>query len=437
MPGSFIAWYSVSMIAAVSVFSSIDRFAITLMVTPIKADLGLSDTEISLIVGLAYSVLYIFAGLPLARLADRWSRKRILSLALAIWSIGTAACAFTNTFWHMFMARAIVGGGTSVKGPASISWISDLVPARSLPRAYAILNAGVYGGSALALMLMGVLLGWLESTPDVSLGPLGTIRYWQLAFLIIGLPGVAFAIVLMTVPEPSFRAVERKQSVPIRQIGQFIGGHWRVFLPLLLLSATNAIEIAGLSAWRPAFLERTYGWTPEQVGPLLGTSLLISSLLGLFLGAIVAERMAARHDDGYLRSVLVTQVLSLPFLLLSPLAPDPWLSLALITVGATLSTAGSPAQLAAMQVVTPSSIRSQMAGLYLLVNSVIAGAFGPFMIAFFTDTVFGAEDMLRYSLVATVLLMTPLGIYFNWRALKPYGALVRAGVAEFQSAKPA
>lgn len=423
-PGLLITWYSICMISLLSVFSSIDRTAITMMVTPIKQDLRLSDTEMSLVIGLAYSSLYVISGLPLARLADNWSRKRMLTLALSVWSLATAMCAFANSFLHLFAFRAIVGMGTSVKGPASVSWIASLAPPGRLPRAYAIMNLAVYGGLAIALVVTGAILGLLADLPDLRIPGVGVLRDWQATFLIIGLPGLLFAVLLVaTVPETSRPNPEGPRKIPLRDITHHLRARAKVYVPLTLMAAMYAVDDGGLTVWRPVFFERTYGWPPEMVGPLLGTSLLISTIAGLFLGTVLVEFLARRYEDANLRAALITQSLGLPFLMLSPLAPTGTLALLMMCAGMTCTIAGGPGVLAALQLITPDGMRGQVAGLYMLMLSLVAGAFGPFVIAFVTDTIFQSEQMLRYSMAVTAAVATPAGLLFNWLSVRAYGEL--------------
>lgn len=435
--GVWVTWYSICIISLLSVFSSIDRSAITMMVTPIKQDLRLSDTQISLVIGLAYSSLYVLSGLPMARLADNWSRKRMLTLALSGWSVATALCAFAQNFLHLFAFRAIVGMGTSVKGPASVSWIASLAPPGRLPRAYAIMNLAVYGGLALALVVTGALLGVLADLPDLRLPGLGVLRDWQTAFLLIGLPGLLFAVVLhITVPEASRSTSPEAKRIPIRDIARHLRARIRVYAPLSLMAAMYAIDDGGLTVWRPVFFERTFGWEPEVVGPLLGTSLLISTIAGLFIGTVLVEWLAKRYDDANLRAALITQSVGLPFLVFSALAPTGTLALVLMCLGMTCTIAGGPGVLAALQLITPDGMRSQVAGLYMLMLSLVAGALGPFVIAFLTDTIFQSEQMLRYSMATTAAIVTPAGLLFNWLSLRSYRELQSTRPASVQTGAP-
>src|SRR5690606_24285597 len=153
--------------------------------------------------GFAFTFFYVMVGPPMSRVTDRGIRKRIIAGGLAIWSLATALCGLAQNFWGLFFGRALVGGGESVNGPASFSMIADVIPRESLPRAFAILNAGVMGGMALSLVLGGVLIGLVANVAPIPVPGIGVIRNWQLVFMIVGIPGLLVSLlILITVPEP-------------------------------------------------------------------------------------------------------------------------------------------------------------------------------------------------------------------------------------------
>jgi MFS family permease len=217
-PRPAVAWYAVCLIAFISTLSNIDRSVITLLVQPIKRDLLLSDTEISLLIGFAFSFFYMIFGLPMSRLTDVKPRKVILATGLTIWSIATVLCGLAQNFWQLFAARGLVGAGESVKGPNSMSLISDLVPREKFPRAFSIYQLGITGGMAASMIIGGVLIAAFDGMTIIVPG-LGIIRDWQMVFFICGAPGVLVAIILMTtVPEPVRKGRKVKGSVPIRDV---------------------------------------------------------------------------------------------------------------------------------------------------------------------------------------------------------------------------
>jgi len=427
------AWFTLSMIGAVTVFGQMDRAIFYLLVSSIKRDLAFTDTQMSLLMGVAYSGAYFLFGLPIARLTDVATRKYILPCALAAWSLGTTFCALAGNFWQLFLARSIVGGGESVKGPCSVSLISDLFPRDKLPRAYAAYNFSIRFGEALALILGGLLIGYFASLGTVHVPVLGDLRDWHLVFLIFGLPGVFLAVIFVaTVKEPARHGRKVRGSVPLRDVFDFLfrSKARAVLIPILLAAAVNNIEMVGVGSWRPVFYERTYGWTPAQFAPIMGIANMIITPIALVAGAFLSERLARLgHADANMRIVLWANIGSIPLGIVSPLMPTFELSLAVSLMGTFLVIASAPSLLAAMQVVTPNELRGQVNALYLFTLSVLGQGLGPTGVALLTDYIFQAEADLRYAMVTVAAVAGPIALALTWIAVKPYGRAYRETAA--------
>jgi MFS family permease len=421
------AWYTVVIIALVSMMSNIDRGIINLLVQPIKRDMALSDTSVSLLVGFAFSFFYMLFGLPMARVSDSRNRKIILTSALALWSFATALCGLAQTFWQLFAARGLVGAGESVKGPCSMSMISDLVPRNRLPRAFAIYQLGITAGQSGSLIIGGLLIALLSGMPAIHLGAGFVIKDWHLVFLLCGIPGLLLALLMVvTIREPARRGRQVKGQVPVRDVARFVGSNWRIYLPLLLSIAIASIESFGMVVWRPAFFERTYGWGPSVAGPLLGTMMLVATPLGLFLGTALAEHfIRRRRDDAMLRVCLYSHALAIPFAVAMPLMPNPWLSFAMGILAATASGMSAPGQNSAIQIITPNEMRGQVSAIYLFGISVVGGGLGPTAIALITDFVFQDEAKLGYAMALFAAVVGPIGVLLTWLAMKPYAAAIK------------
>jgi len=429
-PAPRTAWFVLVMIGIVTMFGQMDRAIIYLLVGSIKKDLALSDTQMSLLMGLAYSSAYFLIGLPMARLADVGTRKFILPGALAFWSFGTTCCAFAGSFTSFFVARMIIGGGESVKGPSSVSLISDCFERAKLPRAFAFYNLSIRGGEAIAQIFGGLLIGYFATVSLVSLPLLGEFRGWHMVFLIFGAPGILFALIFMlTVREPARHGRRRKGSVPVREVAHFLfkSPARRVLIPILLAAAIHNIEVVGIGSWRPTFYERTYGWGPADFGPIIGITGLITTPVGLLLGAYLSERLARNgYHDANMRLVLWTQIGALPLAIVSPLMPNFELALACSVLSTLLITMSAPSQLAAMQVVTPNELRAQVNAIYLFTLSVLGSGLGPTVIALMTDYLFQSEGSLRYAMVTAAAIAEPISLWLIWTAVKPYGEAAKA-----------
>ena len=429
--GSAREWYTVCVLALVAALAQIDRGVISLVVQPMKRDLGLSDTQVSLLIGFAFTFFYAVAGPPISRISDRGVRKKVIAASVAVWSVGTTLCGLAQSFWAFFAARAVVGGAESGSSPASLSMIADLVPRDRIPLAFAIYNSGVMGGMALSLVLGGMLLGVLAGFPSLELPTIGVIHNWHLVFIILGIPGLLVALlVLITVPEPKRIGGRRPGGFSLQEVGSFIWANRRMHLPLLLGVLIMSMQSFGINAWGPAFYERTYGWGPEVVGPLLGMATFTSSLAGLFIGARYAQWLGRRRDDANLRVLFIAQIGSIPLVAIAPLMPNPWLALAFTAAGGVIAGMGGPAYNAALQLSTPNEMRAQINALYLFTLAALGGGLGPLFIALLTDFVAQSEAALRYVLVAFRLLLGPLDAILIWMAISPYGKAFRERLAE-------
>jgi MFS family permease len=420
------AWYAVVMMAVVVMFAQIDRSVMALMVQPMKRDLGLSDTQVSLLIGIAFTFFYVIVGPLMARVADRGFRKAVVASSLAVWSAATVACGLAQNFWQFFLGRAVIGGAESSSSPAALSMIADIIPRDRLPRAYAIYNSGFMAGGAIALTLGGLLLGMLHDFVPIQIPGVGTIRNWQLVFVILGLPGLLVALIIaLTVPEPQRRQGHKPKGYPLREVIAFLVESRAMHLPMLAGVLINSVQAFGTAAWLPAFYERTYGWGPATAGPLLGTVNIAASLVGLFFGAWMAERIGKRSDDANLRMLFLANFLSIPFYVIQPLMPSPWLALAFGAANLAVSSIGAAGYNSALQLSTPNAMRGQINALYLFAIAAIGGAFGPLLIALLTDNVGRSEADLRYVLVGFRLLLAPLDCFLIWLAIRPYALAYR------------
>ena len=425
-PMTWRTWYAVVMLGLILMLSHIDRGVIALLVQPIKADLKLTDTEMSVIIGIAFSSAYVLAGLPLSRLADRTSRKLILVGGLAFWSLATATAALANSFAALFAARAAIGAGESVQAPASLSMISNMVPRKRLPRAFSIYSTGGFAGMAASMIIGGVLIGHLAKTPDITLPVIGTLRDWQMVFLICGIPGLLIALLfLLTVPEPK-RPPETvaapKHQVPGRDVIDFLWAERRLYFPMFAGAALWSIEALGMTAWRVAFFERTYGWGPEQAGPLLGIISLVTIPVGLAAGAVLSEKLDKKgYSDAMLRAYCWAHAIMLPLSIAALLVGSPWVAAILWAMSNFFTGMGHPGMNSAIQIATPNHLRGQISWLYLFFVSIIGSGLGPMLVALTTDYVLQNEAQLRWAMVIVAGTLGPLGLFLSFRALKPYG----------------
>jgi MFS family permease len=419
------AWWALFVFSVTLAISYLDRGLLNLLVEPIKRDLALSDTQISLVMGFAFIAFYLVLGLPLARWVDAGSRRLILGICVVVWSLSTALCGTAQSFWSLALFRVGVGAGEAGVSPSISSMLSDLFPPEKLPRAMSLMAFAFICGNGMALLLGGVIIGSLAASGPVSVPVLGELRPWQLTFIIVGLPGLLAAALYRTVPEPVRRGRPEGSSAAAPSLGEvlrYLRDHRAVFAPMFIGLALGSIAASGAAGWTPAYFSRTHGWSPAQYGAVVGSAGLIASPIGLLVGFRFTEWFARRgRDDASLRLVVWAHWLALPFAIAMPLMPTPELAVVMTALSGAISVAAIGSQNAALLIVTPNRMRGQMTALFLIMYNVIGFGMGPTVVALLTDQVFGGESLLRWSLVATVGVLGTLGTLALTLGLRAYG----------------
>jgi MFS family permease len=427
------AWYAVFVFALVLCVNFLDRGILPLLVQPIKRDLGLTDTQISLLMGFAFVVFYVILGLPIARLVDRSSRRLIIGVGVALWSGATALCGLAHSFVQLFLARVGVGVGEACVGPATYSMLADLFSREQLPRAVSVLNFGFIAGIGLSAILGGTVIGALEQLPPVTVPIIGLLRPWQLAFLVVGIPGLLVALLMGTVVEPIRRDLAVASStagvvghtIPIRDVVRYLWDNRKVYGPMYLALALQAIPSQGAISWGPTFFIRVHHWTPREVGLAFGAVTLLVAPPALMIGGLLAERLAKRGiNDANLRVQLLAICLWIPGAVLMPMMPTPPLALAAFGVSLFFAMMAPGPQNAALQSVTPNRMRGQTTALFLFVFNIVGFGCGPTVIALITDYVFHDDTRVGSALALATVILGPLSAWALARGLKPYGRLI-------------
>ncbi|HZZ35295.1 MAG TPA: MFS transporter, partial [Caulobacteraceae bacterium] len=200
-PRPVYAWYVIGVLLFAYTLSFVDRTVLSLLIGPLRASLHISDTQVSLLLGLAFAVFYTLMGLPLGWVADHWSRRTLIGIGVALWSLMTAGCGLARSYNALFLMRVGVGVGEATLSPAAYSLISDHFPKARLGRAVAVYSIGVPLGSGIALALGALVIKAVVAAPPLSLPIIGVIEPWRLTFLWIGLPGLLAALLMATVRE--------------------------------------------------------------------------------------------------------------------------------------------------------------------------------------------------------------------------------------------
>jgi MFS family permease len=419
------SWYVVAVLLLAYVVSFVDRQSLTLMVQPLKHDLGLSDTQVSLLHGMAFALFYTFLGLPIGRLVDSFNRRNIVIAGITLWSLMTASCGLARSFGAMFLFRMGVGFGEATLTPAAYSIIADYFPKRSRGRALAVYSLGIPIGIAIAMMVGGATIGYLSRVGGVNVPLLGHLQGWRLAFLFIGLPGLLVPVLMCTVREPVRR--ERlavtgvTKAVPVRKVVAFVAERWQALLSMFLGFSLVVLANYAVLAWAPTLFIRIHGWSIAQIGFWFGLITGVFGTMGGYAGGWLADSLAARgHRDAPIRAVIYGSLGALPFAAVAPLVSSATVSLllfALATFFLFFQTGVAPG---AVQGIAPNQMRGQLSALQLFVQNFVGLGFGATSVALLTDYVFRDEKMLGYSMSVVILIVLPLSALSLWFGLARY-----------------
>ncbi len=420
-PSSLSAWVTVTILMVAYVLSFIDRQILNLLVGPIRRDLDITDTQMSLLMGLSFALFYTVCGIPLGRLADTKSRRGLIAVGVLFWSAATAACGMATQYWQFLLCRVGVGVGEAALSPAAYSLIADSFPPERRATAISVYSMGVYLGSGIAFLLGGLVIKFASAQGDVVLPLLGEVRPWQLIFLILGAAGVLFTLLMLAVREPARRGVGAGVAVPLAEVGRYIRSNRRTVLCHNFGFAGLAFAGYGSAAWIPTFYIRTYGWDAGQVGIVYGSIVAVFGCLGIVFGGRLADWLAKHgRSDANMRVGLYAAVGALPFVIAFPLMGNAfWASVLMAPTVFCLSMPFGVAP-AAIQEIMPNSMRGQASALYLFVITLIGLGLGPTAVALVTDFVFMDDNALRYSLLIVTTLAVVSSVILLWRGLHPY-----------------
>jgi MFS family permease len=421
--GSFQSWYSVGVLTIAYTLSYIDRQALFLMVGPIRRDLGISDTEFSLMGGLAFAVFYTLMGIPIAWFADRTHRARLIAVAIAFWSLATAMCGMARSFGQLFLARVGVGVGEAALSPAAFSMISDLFPKQRLGRAIGIYSSGVFVGVGLSFIVGGVLIDFLELRGGLHAPLLGHLTSWQAAFLIISAPGLLIAALMLTVGEPLRTPGPFHADRPLRfaHTITYFRENLATFLLHFLGFAMLAIVFYSVISWAPEYFIRIHGISRTQIGTILGISAAVFGGAGIICGGLLSDYLSSRgYTDAPILSAATSAAVLLPLSIAAPLVSDPHVSMMLFCPLLFFASLPFGPAAVALQTATPPRMRAQISSFYLFFANLIGIGMGGTATAMVTDFVYASDLSLHYSLATVGAVGSTLALILLLLCLGPF-----------------
>jgi MFS family permease len=412
-------WYVVAVLMMVYVFSFIDRQILNLLVGPIRADLQISDTQMSLLLGFSFAVFYTFCGIPLGRLADSRSRRGLIAFGLVFWSIATAACGMVGKYWQLFLARVGVGVGEAALSPAAYSLITDYFPKERRATAMSVYSMGIFLGSGIAFLLGGLVIQFAVAHGPVTLPLIGEIRPWQVVFLILGVSGVLFSLVLLTVREPAREA--HHAQAPLRAVLAYINSNRRTVLLHNFGFAFLSLSSYSAGAWLPSFFVRVHGWEAGQFGLVYGSIVTVFACAGIIFGGWLADRWLRQgKTDATLRVGFVCAVLCVPLASLFVFTDNATLAALLLIPGVFLLGMPWGVAPAGLQELMPSNMRGQATAVYLFIVNLIGLGIGPTAVAVVTDYAFGDDTQVGWSLLIVCASAQLIAAILLGSGLRPF-----------------
>ncbi|WP_447763501.1 spinster family MFS transporter [Sphingopyxis panaciterrae] len=372
------------------VLSYTDRQVISLLVEPIKADLGISDTQFGLLQGLAFSLFYALVGIPISGLADRKSRPMIIACGIAVWSAATCLCGFAKSFGTMLIARMGVGAGEATLSPATYSLIADLFPPEERGRPLGVFSLGSFLGAGFAFLVGGAAIAALSAAGPFSFFGID-LRPWQLVLIAAGAPGfILAAVIALTVRDPHRSAARAAETLPgWGEVLAFVMRHKAIFAPHIAGYAFYSICLFGLLSWSPAYLMRVHHLSPQDAGFALGIIAIIANGGGvLFSGALLDRRTRAGHEDGPLRVGVFGALGTLLPLACLPFLEGLYPCLAALAAAMFFASWPMPPSAALIQRVATSEMRSRVSAVFLFVLSLIGMGGGAVLIGLLNDRLF-------------------------------------------------
>lgn len=407
--------YVLFMLLLVYLVSLIDRQILAVLIEPIRKELRFSDTQMGLLSGLAFGLLYATMAVPLSRLGDRWSRKGMIAICLAVWSVATSACGLAQNFVQLFMARVLVGTGEAGAGPSSHSLISDYFPPEQRATALGIYSMGIFTGAGLGLFIGSIFLAHFG---------------WRGAFIAAGLPGLVLtAIFALTVREPEHGTADMPARPPvppfaasfltILRSGTIIAGAFGLGFAVFALQS--------LLNWLPALMVRQYGFTAAEAGRTLGPLVAVAGTLGVLSGGLLCDRVSRANRANSPRLMALTTLLLVPIGVSGLLSNNAHVMLGAITILIFLNAFVSGPSFALFQNAAPPRLRAFAAAVAGLVAVILGNAIGPFAGGALSDVfaALGADNPLKWSLVSCIAIASLGSVAYLIAAL----CLQRTGAA--------
>ncbi|EPL3138013.1 TPA: MFS transporter [Pseudomonas aeruginosa] len=420
-------WYVVGVLAMLYAISMIDRFVLSVVAQPVTQSLGLTNTQMGLLLGAGFAILYSLSGVPIAHLIDKGNRKRIVAVGVLFWSLMTAASAFTSDFTGLMICRAGVAIGEAVLTPAAISLIGDMFSRkdRALPTSCYMATSNIM---ATGSFLIGALVYDIASSQNL----LPTMEPWRMTLLLISLPGIVLAaVVALTVREPA-RVNDTDgapQSDSATAVVRFLKDNAKTFLPFFIGTGLISSLTLGIMSWAPTLLVRIHGFQASEASYIFGAFGMPASLLGTFILPWLATRLQERgRHDAIMLVLMLCVVLPVPAIVYGMISPHYWAMVLAMVMTMMFLPSVTVMTCLGLQLISPSRMRARNVALNLLVINLFGYTVGPFMSGLLADKVFSGPTAIASALSVMATVICPLTLLCYFLARKSFRSLVQKNV---------
>ena len=391
------------LLTVVYAFNFIDRQILVILQEPIKQDMGLSDTQLGLLSGFSFALVYVLAGIPIAYLADRGNRRNIIAIALTVWSGMTAISGLAQNYTHLLLARIGVGLGEAGGSPPSHSMISDYYAPEHRGKAMSFYSTGIYIG-----ILFGFALGGLLAD---ELG-------WRMAFFVVGIPGVLFAGVLILLLKEPVRGswdagADKNAKASFKETLTFLMTR-KSFWYAALGTAMMSYKSYGNGNFMPSFLYRLHDMSLSEIGFTLALVSGVAGAVGTFMGGVVADKLGAKDKRWYLWTPMWGAIIALPlgiYVLLTLNTQSLIIALVLSTVTSTLYLGPC---IAISHALVPPHMRAMTSAVLFFILNMIGLGLGPLLTGLLSDWFTAQHGVvgLRYAMLSSYILGSSAIILF-------------------------
>lgn len=400
-PSAVAGWTLVVLLTIAYIFSFVDRYILGLLIEPIKAEFGLSDSQIGYLLS-AFTIVYGFVGIFMGWLIDRGRRNWIVAIGMALWSAATVATGMAKNFVQLFTARMGVGVGEATLSPATFSMIGDSFPPEKRGKPIAFYSSALPIGAGLASLLSGAVIAWTAASGSQTLPLFGELSPWRFTLVVVGLPGLFFAVLFLFLREPPRRPVATDPEV-IGGSGFFDAIRYVLDNFLLYFGFVMVVCCMTAIAYSQGFLaptfERTWGWSPQTYAFVNGVALLVIGPLNMMLMGTISDRWTSKGvPDAALRLMYIGFFIMVPTAALPMFMPSAELAFAILCINTVGIGIVSAIGVTALLVITPAQVRGQIVALYYLAISWW-GSLGPIAVGELSSRFFGEAD-IRYAVAA-------------------------------------